>query len=100
VKKIRPKLRQCNPDRRRVTRGLTEAWCHAGPTEGPNHRLAPWAPTWQEQGRRCSRRPPVWTFTMRRHSTVEVGRAEVCDSTVPRGPAGIVRESSYGASVP
>jgi hypothetical protein len=68
--------------------GLTEAWCHAGPPEGPNHRLAPWAPTWQEQGRRCSRRLPVWTFTMRRHSTVEVGRAEVFDSTVPRGPHG------------
>lgn len=68
--------------------GLTEAWCHAGPPEGPNHRLAPWAPTWQEQGRRCSRRLPVWTFTMGRHSTIEVGRAEVFDSTVPRGPHG------------
>ena len=42
--------------------GLTEAWCHAGPPEGPNHRLAPWAPTWQEQDRRCSRRLPVWTL--------------------------------------
>jgi hypothetical protein len=38
---------------------------------------------------------------MRRHSTVEVGRAEVCDRTVPHEPRGNrPRESSYGTGVP